>query len=92
MVTLTMGCDRCSKETEVDLSNSSFNSEDEVRKAGFRYVNNGQINIMICTGCYNKYKELIGMQEEKAYLEVCHFFDNCTEREKNELYGRTENG
>lgn len=91
-VILTMVCDRCSKEEIVDLSHSSFKSEDEIRKAGFQYVHANRKNLLICSGCNNKFKELKGIQEEKAYKEMCDFFKNCegkdnernTNGEKNE--------
>lgn len=83
MITLTMVCDRCSKEEVEDLSNTSFTGDDVIRKAGFHYVNDGRTNIMICSGCNNQFKELKGMQEEQASSEVCLFFDNCEEWNKN---------
>lgn len=83
MIILTMVCDRCSKETEIDLSHSTFKSEDEIRKAGFQYVHANKKNMLICSGCNNKFKELRGLQEEKAYREVCEFFNTCG-KDRNE--------
>ena len=77
MVILTLLCDRCGKEVSTDLSNSSFKSEDEIRKAGFQNIHANRKNMLICSGCYNQFKELKGLQEEKAYREVCEFFNDC---------------
>lgn len=77
MLTLTIVCDRCSKETVMDLSDTSFTSEDQIRKAGFMYIHANKKNMLICTNCNKGFKELVELQEEKAFSEVCEFFNNC---------------
>jgi hypothetical protein len=84
MIILTMVCDRCSKETEIDLTGtSSLDLNGQLRKEGFQYVNANKKNMLICTGCANKYKELVGLHQERAYKEVCEFFDNCKGKDNN---------
>lgn len=83
MIILTMVCDRCSKEVVQDLSNKSFKGDEEARKAGFQHIHANKKNMLICGGCYNQFKELKDIQEDKAYKEVCEFFKTCG-KEKNE--------
>lgn len=91
MIILTMVCDRCSKEEEMDLSTSSFKSEDMIRKAGFQYIHANKKNMLICSGCYNQYKKLKGIQEEKAHREICNFFKNFEGMENERNNGGKEN-
>lgn len=92
MVVLTIVCDRCSKEVITDLSGAStLTLSDQIRKEGFQYVTANKTDMLICSGCNNKFKELVGVQEEKAYREVCEFFDNCEGKDKNGTDGKTKN-
>lgn len=91
MVILTIVCDRCSKESEQDMSQISFNVDDATRKAGFQNIHANKKNMLICGGCFNQFKELKDIQEEKAYKEVCEFFLDCG-REDDGNIGEPENG
>jgi hypothetical protein len=91
MITIIIVCDRCSNTIEEDLSNMSFKGEDIIRQAGFQYIHANKQNMLICNGCFNKFKELKGMQEEKAYNEVCKFFKICEKEEDGENRGGEEN-
>lgn len=78
MLLLTIVCDRCSKETVIDLTgSSSLDLNGQLRKEGFQNINANKKSMLICTGCANKYKELVDMHQERAYKEVCEFFNDC---------------
>lgn len=93
MIILAMVCDRCSKEMVMDLSGSTIlDLQEQIRKEGFQYVHANKKNMLICTGCNNKFKELVGEHEERAYKELCEFFKDCKGNGKNGINDGDKNG
>jgi len=87
MLALTIVCDRCSKEVVRDLSDTSFTSEDQIRKAKFQYINANKKNMLICTDCNKGFRELVELQEKKSFVEVCEFFKKCEGKENGHSDG-----
>jgi hypothetical protein len=82
MITLTIRCERCSKEVSHDLTGSTFN-DDVVRKLGFVYKHDGKTNVTICMECERQYKDLKDKLASLAHEELCSFFNTCGEEEEN---------
>lgn len=82
MILLTIKCERCSKEVSHDMSNERL-SQDAIRKFGFVFTHDGKNNILICLDCEKSYIDLKDRLEQHLKLELCGFFKNCGEEEKN---------
>ncbi len=86
MITLTIECSRCGKESSQDMTGHTLN-DDAIRKLGFGYVHTGKENVIICIDCERKYKDLKDKLDSLVRLEKCEFFDNCEGEENGDYRG-----
>ena len=81
-MTLTIRCDRCSKEVSRDIMGETLNN-DIIRKFGFYNAHNGKNNVLLCCECKNGLKELKDQLEKYVKNETCSYFDNCEGKVKD---------